>query len=127
MSDILTYSQSRDQFTWHGKKFGHAPTTYSGWKKYHNDPNAEKIKDKGPIPRGKYHLEQYKRLDGKLGPYVIPLKPFTGTKTFGRSGFYIHGDNSKQNETGSEGCIVTLREYRLMFIREKIKELEVVK
>ncbi len=37
---------------------------------------------------------------------------FTKTDTHDRSGFFIHGDNSKKNESGSEGCVVAELEFR---------------
>jgi hypothetical protein len=43
---------------------------------------------------------------GTTGPLSIPLTPMPGTNTFGRTGFYIHGDNKARNQSASEGCIV---------------------
>ena len=64
----------------------------------------------GPIPRGKYliYLEQFS--GGYLrslvrgpawGRWRIPLHPLSDTKTFGRTGFFLHGSNHQ----GSAGCI----------------------
>ena len=57
----------------------------------------------GPIPVGTYGIGPPTT---KIGPVTIPLTPLPGTNTFGRNGFYIHGDNSAGNHSASEGCIV---------------------
>ncbi len=57
----------------------------------------------GPIPVGSYGIGPPTTL---IGPLTIPLTPLPGTNTFGRNGFYIHGDNSDRNNSASEGCIV---------------------
>jgi RHS repeat-associated protein len=57
----------------------------------------------GPIPVGNYGIGSPTTL---IGPTTIPLTPLPGTNTFGRNGFFIHGDNSAQNNSASEGCIV---------------------
>lgn len=57
----------------------------------------------GPIPVGTYGIGPPTTT---IGPVTIPLTPLPGTNTFGRNGFYIHGDNSAGNHSASEGCIV---------------------
>ena len=64
---------------------------------------CESIRDKGPIPRGKYSLnikdlddpnfvwDIGRQLTGDWGDWRIPLNPVEGTKTFGRDGFLLHG------------------------------------
>jgi hypothetical protein len=82
------------------------PGTYPGemWKPWD-----------GPIPQGTYFLtpSEFSGVSGlryilrnRIGLYDwghwrVPLHPYPGTKTFGRSGFFLHGGN----EPGSAGCI----------------------
>jgi hypothetical protein len=80
---------------------------YSGAPGYVDDPSAEAIKKCGPIPAGDWIIGAMVADGGKLGPNVLPLTPAEGTATYGRGGFWIHGDNAEHDETGSEGCIVT--------------------
>src|SRR5262249_50933121 len=77
-----------------------------------NNPAKEDVANVGPIPRGKWYIGQF--VDKPhLGPCVAPLIPDSSTQTFGRSGFYIHGDNAQGNHSASDGCIIlapTIRE-----------------
>lgn len=74
----------------------------------------ETVANKGPIPTGSYSL--YKKnltnpgfigdvartlRGGDWGDWRAPLIPSSGTQTFGRSGFFLHGGIKK----GSAGCI----------------------
>lgn len=78
-------------------------TGYSGHGRGRNDPDFETIHDVGPIPRGEYVFG--KPIDHPaLGPYAIPIHPQPTTNTFGRSGFYLHGDDAEHD--ASLGCIV---------------------
>lgn len=70
-------------------------------------------KDKGRIPSGTYTLytsqltnpgrivDILRNLRGDWGDWRAPLVPDSGTNTFGRSGFFLHGGSVK----GSAGCI----------------------
>jgi len=92
-----------------------------------NNPDAEDIKDVGPIPRGIYTIgTPYKH--PKKGPVTMELDPGQ-TLISNRDQFLIHGDSTKypNSYSASEGCIVLDR-----FIREEIansgdNELRVVK
>lgn len=84
---------------------------YSGKGKWKNDSSSEALKNKGPIPKGRYLIGRPYN-SNKVGPYAIPLTP-TGHNAHGRTDFLIHGDNS--TSTASEGCIIFPRS-----IREKI-------
>jgi hypothetical protein len=79
---------------------------YSGAPGYVDDPSAEEIKACGPIPEGTWAIGAMIPDGGHLGPNVLPLEPVAGTVTFGRGGFFIHGDNAKHDESASEGCII---------------------
>ncbi|MBI3779265.1 MAG: DUF2778 domain-containing protein [Gammaproteobacteria bacterium] len=87
----------------------------SGKSECTNKPECADKKDKGPIPPGNYtaDIERlsnpnrlydiYKLLRGygDWGDWNVPLIPNPGTKTFGRSRFYMHGGF----RPGSAGCI----------------------
>lgn len=95
----------------------------SGNEKYFNDFSieAQKTKNAGPIPEGLYIVAQdalEKRSSPRgwilrffssrweynpvaWGEYRIFLKPESGTNTYGRDGFFIHGGEF----FGSNGCI----------------------
>jgi hypothetical protein len=66
-----------------------------------NNLACSKIRNKGPIPPGKYGMGP---MGGTPNPHPVPrvyLTPMRGTVTFGRDSFEVHqgGDNS------SAGCI----------------------
>lgn len=87
---------------------------YSGNGKGLNNPAEQADHDRGPVPQGRWKIGV--AFDHpRLGPTVMHLSPETDTKTFGRSGFFIHGDNKKMNHTASHGCIILSRD-----IREKL-------
>lgn len=68
-----------------------------------NNGDMQNVVRKGPIPRGAWRIGR--PVDGThMGPMAIPLMPADGTDTFGRSGFYIHGNNAADN--ASEGCVI---------------------
>jgi hypothetical protein len=65
----------------------------------------------GPIPCGLYSIGI--PVDNtSLGPFAIPLTPVESNQMFGRSGFYIHGDNQAMNQSASDGCIIAPRDLR---------------
>lgn len=107
---------------------------YSGAPGFVNDPDAQGEVGRGPIPRGLWLVGRAVR-HSTLGPAAIPLLPATATETgqvaagttrLGRSGFYIHGDNDKRNQSASRGCIVCPRVIRDVIIGLGIKRLVVV-
>lgn len=84
----------------------HVATGHSGWGEYANDPRAVARKALGPIPPGAYWVGE-PRTSPKTGPFALPLIPVLGTRTYGRSGFQIHGDNrTPEPFDASNGCIV---------------------
>lgn len=82
---------------------------YSGFGAMKNDPLSQQLKGMGPIPQGAYNVGDAFD-DPEKGPVVMHLIPCTGTETFGRSGFLIHGDN--KTSTASHGCIILPRPVR---------------
>ena len=110
---MWTFSQSTGGISHNGV---HAGTGYAGGNKGANpegvdNPSEQNIPRVGPLPRGFYTIEQP---NNHIGPFSMPLTPDASNEMFGRSGFYIHGDNVERagQEAGSEGCIVTGRATR---------------
>jgi len=75
-------------------------------------PQNQNAINVGPIPTGHYFAlpEEFsgggmrafmRDLFGNWGTWRVPLHPFPGTNTFGRTGFFIHGGE----HPGSAGCI----------------------
>lgn len=85
---------------------------YSGDKDHYNQPQFEQLPKKGPIPAGEYQLH-YQAEHPILGKHVFELEPKAGQPMYGRSGFFIHGDNEELNHTASEGCIIAPLEARI--------------
>lgn len=84
---------------------------YSGAVGHQNRTESEQLRSRGPIPRGVWRLEPAFN-HARLGPKAIPLTPVEERKAFGRSGFFIHGDNSRGDGSASQGCIVLDRKTR---------------
>lgn len=88
-------------------------TGYSGHDKGLNNPDMQDIPDFGPIPEGRWMVGVFGE-HPHLGPVAASLAPTTGTETFGRSGFFVHGDGQACNQSSSHGCIVLARNLREM-------------
>lgn len=86
-----------------GPKPVYMGTGYSGYSNCINDPACESIAGIGPTPVGRYRIRPG-RSHPRLGPVALFLEPLATTDTFGRSEFFIHGDNRKANRTASRGC-----------------------
>lgn len=84
---------------------------YSGAPGFTNEPFFVDRKGKGPIPPGLWHLEAPAD-HPRLGPLCFFLQAEKGVELYGRSGFYIHGDNARGDGTASNGCIVLDRRTR---------------
>lgn len=106
----LKYSQSTGSLKLNGVEIA---VGYSGKGASKNKPSKEGVKNKGPIPKGKYKIKA-PRKSGRTGPYMLPLEPI-GHNALGRSNFQIHGDSRSNPGNASNGCIVLPRS-----IREKI-------
>ena len=84
---------------------------YSGQNLGLNNPANQSVpgtgpdSNGGPLPQGTYDIG-FGHYSSGTGPNTMNLTPQTGTDTLGRDLFRIHGDNSAQNNTASEGCIV---------------------
>ena len=78
---------------------------YSGAPDHVDRTESEGLVAKGPIPRGVWRMEppaDHKR----LGPCAIALTPADPKTALKRSGFFVHGDNSRVDGTASSGCII---------------------
>ena len=74
-----------------------------------NNPDLQSTARVGPIPVGFYTIGPPHHPIDHLGPIAMPLVPSTGNQMFGRSAFFMHGDNQAMDHTASEGCIVLLK------------------
>ena len=105
-----TYDQSTgDLFDPDGRFVG---TGYSGkgrtLKDGRNNGKMEDVVATGPPPVGLYTFGP-SRTHPRLGPIAMPLTPVDHDAR-GRSGFFIHGDNSEND--ASLGCPILGRDYR---------------
>lgn len=95
-----TYSQSTGDLMLDGD---FQTRGYSGTGHGRNNPDMQDVQGVGPIPQGTYQIGQaYDH--PHLGLCVMNLEPRSGTNTFGRSLFRIHGNNAEND--ASHGCIV---------------------
>jgi len=89
---------------------------YSGKGGCINQPDCQSVVGIGPIPQGRYRIGAA-RTHHRLGPVCLPLTPDAGNDMFGRSGFYIHGDNRRGDRSASSGCIILGRVVRDLIAR----------
>jgi hypothetical protein len=101
-----TYRQSTGELTGaDGTLIGKG---YSGHDAGLNNPAMEADPGVGPIPAGNWHIGAPLDPPDHLGPVAMPLSP-VGFDPHGRSAFFMHGDNSLDDESASHGCIVMPR------------------
>jgi hypothetical protein len=88
--------------------------------------NSESEQNHGAtIPQGLYHRGVLVP-HSQLGVDAIQLVPDQSTVLYGRSGFYVHGDNQDCNKSASEGCIILPHDIRMQFLSSNDADLEVV-
>ena len=80
---------------------------YSGRGVGRDNPERQHERNVGPLPQGTYHMQQL--VNRRFVSPAIKVTQIEG-ETFGRSGFWIHGDNTTRDT--SEGCIVVDRATR---------------
>lgn len=97
---------------------------YAGRGSGRNNPDLQSVRSVGPLPVGTYEVGA-PFSHPRLGVLSFPLKPFPGQAMFGRSGFYIHGDNAAGD--ASRGCIILPRWMRQQIATQSVKELRVVR
>ena len=84
---------------------------YSGHGDALNNAAYQSAEGLGPIPVGQYRIGTF--FDHpRLGPCVAHLTPVNNTNVYGRSGFFIHGDNVAMDHSASDGCIIVNRAIR---------------
>lgn len=105
---------------WYGP--GMSGVGYSGHGPGRNNPSMEAVQNVGPTPRGDYTIG-HSYDDPHLGPIVMHLDPKSGTETFGRSLFRIHGNNAAND--ASHGCIILNHDLRLEIAHSGITDLKV--
>jgi hypothetical protein len=81
-------------------------TGYSGHGDGMNNPQMQAVKGQGPLPLGSYTIGDPLDPPDHLGPLAMPLTPDVGNCMFGRSAFFIHGDNPALDHTASDGCVI---------------------
>lgn len=99
---------------------------YSGNGVWKNNPEAEGVHEHGPIPRGRWLIGAPADRP-TTGKFSLSLTPAPGTKTLGRSGFFVHGEKrGAAPGENSLGCIILPRAVRWMIAGSGDRELEVV-
>jgi hypothetical protein len=102
---------------------GSCEFSYSGNGKWKNDPASCGVKDHGPIPAGEWTATPAsKAFCATHGPWSLKLTPVPETDTYGRSGFYIHGDWDDGKQDASDGCIITDRGTRQILYTEALRD-----
>ncbi|REL27046.1 DUF2778 domain-containing protein [Thalassotalea euphylliae] len=88
-------------------------TSGRGECRNNNSKSCQKAEWQGPIPVGNYIIRSSDLSDpgiigdlarntrGDWGDWRVRLIPATGTQTYGRKGFFLHGGS----KSGSAGCI----------------------
>jgi Protein of unknown function (DUF2778) len=98
---------------------------YSGLGLDKDQPSDEGVVGQGPIPRGLWSFGTPAE-SPTLGPLAIPLWADHTTETFGRTGFFCHGDSLSHPGQASHGCIVMPRSIREQIISSGDAALTVV-
>ena len=101
-------------------------TGYSGADEGKNNPSMQAVEDVGPIPQGNWTISGPLVNTAEHGPYVLTLTADTGTNTFGRSGFLMHGDSVTAPGTASKGCIIMPRTAREQVWNSGDRDLEII-
>ena len=116
------YDQTTGHLWQDGQRIGRG---YSGRGVGLNNPEYQFSRNLGPIPVGVWKLGKAQE-HPRLGPLAIALEPMMENQTGGRSGFFIHGDNPKGDNSASQGCIVLPRKVRERIAASSVKGLVVV-
>lgn len=117
----MKYDISTGKLTLAGKEY----QGYSGHGQGLNNPAMQGAKGVGPLPVGLWRLTTW--VDHPhLGKLVTHLLPIRVPQDYGRSGFFIHGDNPKRNHTASDGCLIFDLDIRRLIKASGDTTLEVV-
>ncbi|NML30786.1 tlde1 domain-containing protein [Paraburkholderia antibiotica] len=102
------YDQSSGRLSRGSATYQHG---YSGRGTGKNNPAMQGMPSMGPIPRGTYSIGA-PFTHPHAGTYAMRLTPGSGTYTYGRSGFMIHGDSIAHPGSASDGCVIERMEIR---------------
>lgn len=117
------FQQSTGQLTHNGILVG---VGYSGHGKGIDNPEDQSVSMVGPVPEGNYTFGPPHTPIDILGPMALPLIPDPSNHMFGRSAFFMHGDNAKMNHTASNGCIIMGPAIRHLISNSSDKQLTVI-
>lgn len=112
------YRQATGELTYDGVSIA---VGYSGNGKGLNNPAFDTESNVGPIPKGYWTIGDAFNHPVK-GPVCMRLTPKIKTH---RSGFLIHGDNTKGDKSASQGCIILNKVTRLLLANSSDKVLMV--
>lgn len=118
------YDVRKRSFTWNGKYQFSA--RYAGAEGYKDNPDFECLKDKGPLPRGKYTIAGQPFKHPNVGPYTLRLRPYATNNMCERDGFLIHGDSIRRPGNASNGCVILDRGFRKIIYESGDRELVVL-
>lgn len=99
-------------------------TGYAGHGEGRNNPTMQNVRDVGPIPCGLYRIGIPVEHHPMLGVLAIPLIPAGSNDMFGRSHFWMHGDN--HDHDASLGCIIQPNAARLEVAAAEGRWLKVI-
>ncbi|RRZ90277.1 tlde1 domain-containing protein [Erwinia sp. 198] len=116
-----TYNVMMKTFKHNGKyKFS---ALYAGAPGYKDNPEYECLRNRGPLPRGKYRIVGVPFTHKKAGRFTLRLEPDKGNSMCGRDNFLIHGDSRKDPGTASNGCIILAPEHRKTIWESKDRDI----
>jgi len=110
----MQYVQATGEFYISGQ---YIETGYAGAPDYINNPEAQCLVNKGPLPRGRYKMT-HEEYHPRFKKAAIRLTPQPGTDMCGRDGMLIHGGKKDGSLTASEGCIILTIKTREKIIEE---------
>jgi RHS repeat-associated protein len=82
---------------------GYSGTNRNGYNS-RNNPTEQWRRDNGPIPQGQWRIGE--QTNTRRLRAALPLIPMNGTETFGRTGFFAHGEGTQHPNDSSDGCII---------------------
>lgn len=97
---------------------------YSGAPGYINNPEAEGLGFRGPIPQGTWRIGTVMDRP-RTGPFSIELQP-DGHTARGRNGFFIHGESERNRGQASQGCPIFTRRQREAIRDSGVRRFDVV-
>ena len=118
-----TYVQKTGELLHNGQ---HVDRGYSGHGDGLDNPEMQNAMGIGPIPCGSYRIGPPHTPVDHIGPIALSLTPDPANEMFGRSAFFIHGDNAKGDHSASNGCIILGRPTREAINNSADKALVVV-